>query len=323
MGTVSQFQVINQLRLPLIILVTYAHSYNEVAEGYSLLESGWDTYQVLKLVVSQTLVKAAMPMFFFISGYLFFVNVEKWDWQTYQQKIKRRIKTLLIPYIIWNLLMAVKLRTFSPSIFWEPANMPLWFLRDLIVVSLLTPIIYIGVRKLGWWFLMLLLPVYATGIWAIQPGPTPYAVCFFIFGAFMGIRKMNIIETFAKRETLWYLLSAALGLSMVLTYPTPIFPVLMLCFRLVSIAAVFCLANRILTGTSIRIPQVACDSSYFIFLAHYVFFLSIIDTSFFSLFGTSTWSLCTHFLLCPLLKVTIFVIIYYLYRRIEKRVNIW
>ncbi len=31
MGTVSQFQVINQLRLPLIILVTYAHSYNEVA----------------------------------------------------------------------------------------------------------------------------------------------------------------------------------------------------------------------------------------------------------------------------------------------------
>jgi hypothetical protein len=201
--------------------------------------------------------------------------------------------------------------------------MPLWFLRDLIVVSLLTPIIYIGVRKLGWWFLMLLLPVYATGIWAIQPGPTPYAVCFFTFGAFMGIRKMNIIETFAKGETLWYLLSAALGLSMVLTYPTPIFPVLMLCFRLVSIAAVVCLADRILTATSIRIPQVACDSSYFIFLAHYVFFLSIIDTSFFSLFGTSTWSLCAHFLLCPLLKVTIFVIIYYLYRRIEKRVNIW
>ena len=145
MGTVSQSQVINQLRLPLIILVTYAHSYNEVAEGYSLLESGWDTYQVLKLVVSQTLVKAAMPMFFFISGYLFFVNVEKWNWQTYQQKIKRRIKTLLIPYIIWNLLMAVMLRPFSPSIFCEPANMPLWFLRDLIVVSLLTPIyIYRG-----------------------------------------------------------------------------------------------------------------------------------------------------------------------------------
>ena len=110
-----------------------------------MLGSGWDTYQVLKLVVSQTLVKAAMPMFFFISGYLFFGNVEKWNWQTYQQKIKRRGKTLLIPYIIWNLLMAVMLRPFSPSIFCEPANMPLWFLRDLIVVSLLTPIyIYRG-----------------------------------------------------------------------------------------------------------------------------------------------------------------------------------
>jgi len=310
-----QFDIINQLRLPLIVLVTYAHSYNEVAEGYSVLGSGWDSYEVLKLVMSQTLVKVAMPMFFFISGYLFFANVEKWDKRTYLEKIKRRIKSLLIPYILWNLLMAVKLKAFSISIFWEPANMPLWFLRDLIVVSMLTPIIYIGVKKLGWWILVLLLPLYATGIWAIQPGPTPYALCFFTLGALMGIKKMNIIETFAKKESLWYLLFLTFGLTMVLTYPTVVFPVLMLCFRVVSIAAIFCLANRICSSTTKRIPQVVCDSSYFIFLAHYVFFLSFIDSAFFSLFGTSTWSLCGHYLLCPLLKAAIFVIVYCLYRR--------
>lgn len=311
----NQYDIIRQLRLPLIVLVTYAHSYNEMTDGYSVLGSGWDMYEVLKLVVSQTLVKAAMPMFFFISGYLFFDNVEKWDWQTYLQKMKRRIKTLLIPYLVWNLLMAVKLRAFSFSIFWEPANMPLWFLRDLIVVSMFTPIIYIGVRKLGWWILLLLLPVYATGIWVIQPGPTPYAVCFFTLGALMSIKKMNIIETFSKKEPLWYLLFTSFGLSMVLTYPTSAFPVLMLCFRLVSIAAVFCFANRILSCTTKRIPQVVCNSSYFIFLAHYVFFLSFIDSAFFSLFGTSTWSLCVHYLLCPLLKAAIFVIVYCLYQR--------
>ncbi len=62
--SVSQYDVINALRLPLIVLVTYGHSYGGVKEGYSILGSGWDSYEVLKIVMSQTLVKMAMPTFF-------------------------------------------------------------------------------------------------------------------------------------------------------------------------------------------------------------------------------------------------------------------
>ena len=308
--------IFSQIRLPLIVLVTFAHSYGGVTEEYNILASGWDTYEVLKIVLSQTLVKAAMPTFFVMSGYLFFANATRWNAQTYWQKIKRRIKSLLIPYIIWNLLMAVKLKAFSLSILWEPANMPLWFLRDLIIVSLLTPIIYIGVKKLGYWLFVILLPVYLTGIWAIQPGPNPYAICFFSLGAFLSIRKMDIIDTCRRFEIPAYLLSAAFGLAMILTYNTYALPALMLCFRLVSVVAVFCLANRILSNTDKRIPKTACDASYFIYLAHYVFFFSFIDTTFFTIFGTSTTSLCIHYLLCPLLKVVILIGIYYLYRHI-------
>lgn len=314
--TISQYDVISALRLPLIVLVTYAHSYGGVTEGYSLLGSEWDSYEVLKIVVSQTLVKVAMPMFFVMSGYLFFANVEQFNKEIYWQKIWRRIKTLLIPYIIWNLLMAVKLKTFDLSIFWEPANMPLWFLRDLIVVSLATPIVYIGVRKLGYWIFTLLLPVYLTGIWAIQPGPNPYAICFFTLGSFLSIRKMSLIDTCKRFEMPAYFLSATFGLAMILTYHTHIFPPLMLCFRVVSVVAVFCLAYQILSRTTMRIPKTASDASYFIYLSHYVFFFSFIDTVFFSLFGMSTPSLCMHYLLCPLLKVTILVAFYYLYRKV-------
>lgn len=312
----SQYDVINQLRLPLIILVTFAHSYGGVSEEYDIMTSGWDTYEVLKIVVSQTLVKVAMPTFFVMSGYLFFANVTQWNTWIYLQKIKRRIKTLLIPYLIWNLLMAVKLHTFNLSIFWEPANMPLWFLRDLMAVSLLTPIIYIGVKKLGWWIFVILLPIYVTGIWEIQPGQNPYAICYFTLGAFLSIRKMNLIDTFRRFEILAYLLTAALGLAIILTYHTHVHMPIEICFRLVGVATVFYLANRIMRKTSKRFPQIACDASYFIYLAHYVFFFSFIDTIFFAIFGTSTASLCFHFLLCPLLKVAIFISIYYLYRRI-------
>ena len=71
-----QYDVMKRVRLPLIILVTYAHSYGAIQKGYSLLTSGWDTYEVLKLLVSQTLVKVAVPAFFVMSGYLFFSNIE-------------------------------------------------------------------------------------------------------------------------------------------------------------------------------------------------------------------------------------------------------
>ena len=309
----SQNEIFSQIRLPLIVLVTYAHSYGGVMEGYSVLGSGWDAYEELKIVMSQTLVKMAMPMFFVMSGYLFFVNVEAFNKEIYWQKIWRRVKTLLIPYIIWNLLMALKLNGFNLSIFVEPANMPLWFLRDLMIVSLFTPIIYIGVKKLKYWVFLLLLPVYLTGIWAIQPGPNPYAICFFTLGAYLSIKKINLIEVCLRLEKTTYLLFAVLALAMILTYSTITYSLLVLCFRVVSVVVVFCLAYRILSRTTKRIPKTACDASYFIYLAHYVFFFSFIDTTFFSLFGTSTLSMCAHYLLCPLVKVAIFVAIYYIY----------
>lgn len=311
----SQSEFFSQIRLPLIVLVTYAHSYGGVMEGYSVLGSGWDSYEVLKIMVSQTLVKVAMPTFFVMSGYLFFANVEQFNKKSYWQKIRRRVRTLLIPYIIWNLLMAVKLKTFCLSIFWEPANMPLWFLRDLIIVSLLTPIIYIGVKRLGYWLIVLLLPVYLTGIWAIQPELNPYAICFFTLGAYLSIQRINLIEACVKMEKTVYLLSVLLALAMVLTYPTIAYSILMLCFRVVGVVTVFCMARRILSRTNKRISKTACDASYFIYLTHYVFFFSFIDTAFFSFFGTSTTSLCAHYLLCPLVKVAIFVAIYYIYRK--------
>lgn len=314
---ISQYDIISALRLPLIVLVTYAHSYGGVAEGYSLIGSGWDSYEVLKIVVSQTLVKVAMPTFFVMSGYLFFANVEQFNKEIYQQKLWRRIKTLLIPYIIWNLLMAAKLKMFSLSIFWTPANMPLWFLRDLMIVSLLTPIIYIGVRKLGYWLFVLLLPIYLTGIWAIQPGLNPYAICFFTLGAFLSIREMNLIDTCLKLEKSAYTLTIVLALVMILSYPSVAYSLLLLCFRVVSVMAAFCLAYRIFSRTDKRIPKTVCDASYFIFLAHYVFFFSLIDDTFFSLFGMSMPSLCIHYLLCPLLKVAIFIATYYLYRKVK------
>ena len=330
----SQFEIFRQLRFPMIVLVTFAHSYGRVEDSFALLASDWNTYGFLKLLVSQTLVKVAMPVFFIMSGYLFFANVDKWDVATYKKKILRRVKTLLIPYLIWNLLMAIKLKTFSMSMLWSywnpagtqidwfgheqlmtaPANMPLWFLRDLMVVSLLTPIIYILVRKFGYWLMAVLTVLYLSGVCAFIPGLSAYAVFFFTLGAFFSIRRTDLIEIFKRFEWPAYGLSVIFAISMLLTYHTSVFSSLMLCFRITGSIAVFCLASRILSTTSRRLPSLVCNSTYFIYLAHYVFFFSFIDTAFFALFGTSTISLSIHYLLCPLLKVAILVCVYLVYK---------
>ena len=348
-NNISNYEVIRQLRLPMIVLVTFAHSYGRVEEGFSLLASDWNTYEFLKLLVSQTLVKVAMPVFFIMSGYLFFTaNQVVWSFDSeqnhglvplirlYKGKMIRRVKTLLVPYLIWNLLMAIKLKTFSWSMFWvywqsagrqidwfgqeqlmtAPANMPLWFLRDLMVVSLLTPIIYILVRKFCYWFIGLLTILYLSGVYAFIPGLSAYAIYFFTLGAFLSIRRMNLIEFFLRFEWPAYGLSVLFAVTMILTYNTPVFSYLMLCFRLTGAVAVFCLATRILASTTRRLPMVVCESAYFIYLAHYVFFFSFIDTVFFAFMGTSILALSLHYLIVPLLKAAILTTIYIIYKKL-------
>lgn len=331
---ITQYDIIRQLRFPMIALVTFAHSYGHVAEGFNLLTSDWNTYEFLKLLVSQTLVKVAVPVFFIVSGYLFFSNVKEWTFCVYRQKMLRRAKTLLIPYLIWNLLMVLKLKNFSWSFFWNynyeagrqidwfgiehylvaPANMPLWFLRDLMVVSLLTPIIYIGVRRLGYWMIAVLTIIYLSGVSPFIPGLSAYAVYFFTLGSFLGVRKLNLIETAMCVEIPAYYLSIILVISMLFTYHTVLFSSLMLAFRISGAIAVFSLSSHFVTKVSSPI----FNSAYFIYLAHYVFFLFFIDKAFFALFGTSEPGLCLHYLFSPLIKVTIFVGIYYIYTIIRK-----
>ena len=338
-NSTSQYDVIRRLRFPMIVLVTYAHSYGHVADDFNLLTSNWNTYEFLKQLISQTLVKVAVPVFFIISGYLFFANVKDWNVSVYKAKMQRRVKTLLAPYLIWNLLMAIKLKTFSWSMFWvywkpagiqtdwlgndqlmtAPVNMPLWFLRDLIIVSLFTPIIYIGIRRFGNWLLGILTICYLSGICAFIPGLSAYAIYFFTLGAFLSIRKVDLVGAMKRVEVPAYILSVIFGLAMLFTYHTPIFSSLMLCFRMTGAVSVFSIASRCLSSTSFRVPLLVSDSAFFIYLAHFVFFFSFIDEAFFAFMGNSTLSLSFHYLLCPLVKVAILVTIYTTYRWVKSK----
>jgi surface polysaccharide O-acyltransferase-like enzyme len=58
---------------------------------------------VLSVFWQQVITPVAVPLFFIISGALFYRNYES-DMKSYISKMKTRIRSLFVPYICWNVL---------------------------------------------------------------------------------------------------------------------------------------------------------------------------------------------------------------------------
>ncbi len=107
-------KLISSLRLPLAVMVVAIHAYISLA-GWSYYELqnqclGSNVAQFFMISLSHVLCHIAVPIFFLISGFLFFTNFGI-DGQTtldyFKKKLLKRIKTIFIPYILWIFLYVV------------------------------------------------------------------------------------------------------------------------------------------------------------------------------------------------------------------------
>lgn len=164
---VSIFDTISFLRFPLIVLVVFIHA--NVSESY---EINGLTSSIEKFFASY-LTAGAVPTFFFISGFLFCRTGLTID--SYKNKLRRRVHSLLIPYLIWSsiafAILSIKYLPCFSSLFdnlhknpydWylffmsyidrpvpegsvtnhTPLLFPLWYVRDLMILVLITPLLY-------------------------------------------------------------------------------------------------------------------------------------------------------------------------------------
>lgn len=73
-----QSKVISFLRFPLIVAVVFIHSqpHEVIIGGISLVDSNnLNTYTYVNFLISGVIARVAVPLFFFISGFLFFKGV--------------------------------------------------------------------------------------------------------------------------------------------------------------------------------------------------------------------------------------------------------
>ncbi|MDR3128893.1 MAG: acyltransferase [Tannerellaceae bacterium] len=219
-----QSQVIDLLRFPLIIGVVFIHNASPTlyVQGVEFGSSGsLPIHHVCSQLFSEILGRVAVPLFFLISGFLFFLNVD-FNKQTYVKKLRARAKTLLIPYLFWNglsILFYFVIR-YVPSLdffvnqthrfeftshyllqtLWGVADGttmpivgPLWFIRDLMVVIVLTPFIYTYVKRLRVYGILLLSVLWVFGWWFSLLGMSMTAIFFFALGAWISISRRNLV----------------------------------------------------------------------------------------------------------------------------------
>lgn len=221
-----QSELIEAMRFPLIVLVVFIHVLPEILVPIKMNGSEMNIYHIISESVSHVIGRIAVPCFFLFSGYFFFHKSVKWNLDFYHSQLQKRCRTLIAPYFLWNGLMIIaiyaKNSIFSLlsweikedgifdiqpqslyELFWKgPVNFPLWYLRDLICMSLLAPLFYYLFRCLGKYGIFILIVLYLT-TWEIHfPGLSMTAFMFFGLGAYLGIYKNNILELCLKYKVM-------------------------------------------------------------------------------------------------------------------------
>lgn len=246
-----QYNVFDIMRFPLAILVIYIHCTIGLPEKpittncLSFLTS-WDI--LFRIYISKIISSACVPTFFMISGYLFYHKQENFSPFVFFNKLKRRLRTIVIPYFIWIMLYAIitilliirqssytdfidwyKLATNyfiengSLRIFWDcniienhqnnipigciqdnsaPLLFTLWYIRDLIIVILISPILYEVLKYFKIHFIFLLGIAYIFNLWPYIHGVSIVSIFFFTLGIYLSSNNnlMDcIINRYAKR----------------------------------------------------------------------------------------------------------------------------
>ena len=214
---------LNLLRFPLIVGVVFIHAYGtDVSfsnESIGVAQCSWFSNFIRELV-SQGFARIAVPLFFLMSGYLFFLEFQ-WSQDEYKKKLLSRVNTLLIPFIFWNFFMLLLLYVaqslpatqnyFSGKnapissfglydyfntllgIDRSPISYQFWFIRDLMIMVLLVPIVQLIFKTIPAIFLGIISVLWFFQLWPIYI-PSSEAFLFFYIGAFLAVSKQSLFK---------------------------------------------------------------------------------------------------------------------------------
>lgn len=222
-------QRLTLLRFPLIVGVVFIHAAN--GTGLALSDTARAARPV-ESAISFGFAAVSVPLFFLVSGFLFFQSTvavdgpAPLDARTYVRKLKARARTLLVPYLFWNLVLAGVylgasrvpalggLTSGAQTSFvsegpggWlsavlgigrAPVVYQLWFIRNLMIAVLLVPLLEGLFRAVGMRASLAIGVLFLGVPWALHSWPVdiPNAVSLFFFflGAWVGRFRLPLFR---------------------------------------------------------------------------------------------------------------------------------
>lgn len=290
---------IDIIRFPLSLLVILAHC-GIFYHGPKTFNTSF--YDIVVISLSLGVCYITVPAFFFISGYLFFYNQDKWKWSVWMSKIKRRIKTLVIPYFIWNLFafLAISVlamcfnddsRVSIGDIFWKkngilmfwstgngqgPINFPLWFIRDLFIVCLMTPLLWIFLKnRIATICLFLILLV----LYFLSPESfsrlSMTSVLFFSFGALFSVRGVENLSISKNQIKFVFSIALIVLILMIISFGTSKYLLFRKVFGIFGLLPIFLLIGKLPHKISKKFKEFS-EACLFIYAIHTVLIRDVV-----------------------------------------------
>ena len=214
-------RLIQWLRFPLMVGVVFIHTDLRVVRPDL---NGLPLFSETMGLFVDFVCGAAVPLFFFISGYLFQMGYAR---RTYVQHLRHRLRTLILPYVLWivlciaivaacqmlvpgfRLLLHKAIAECSATdflwMFWDvsratgintdqhgPLVGQFWFLQCLMVLTLLMPLLRWLVRRLCVITLAVPFIVYAWGLLPHYPGIHAGALFYYTLGIAIATHRPHL-----------------------------------------------------------------------------------------------------------------------------------
>lgn len=178
--------------------------------------------------IGNGVARTAIPIFFITSGFFFF---KKFEYSSYFILLKKRFHTLVIPYFFWSFIVIcifylLQSCEYTKSFFIrrliadlsnyellkalivEPKNYPLWFLRDLIILIIISPMIYFFLKKIRHIYLLFLMflwlffyPEVNTALDLYKPN----IILFFSIGGYLALYRDELLMFKIGNKTFYIL----------------------------------------------------------------------------------------------------------------------
>lgn len=329
------------LRFPLIIGVVFGHNYQSTVHMVGPDLGASQNSFVVDFVRSfvQGAARVTVPLFFLMSGYLFFLGFS-FSKRKYLEKVKRRTRTLLVPFLFWNiatlLVFAVgesipATRGYFSNRGWPavaafglkdyvnaivgvftpyPISYQFWFIRDLMALVLLVPAIYfIITRRLALPFLLAIFTLWTVRSWPIL-WPSAEATLFFCLGAYLSSTRKDLscLDRYGLLISFFFL--SALSLNALL-YGDSGGGHIYVIVRLLGVPSIWWLTSYAVRTEKLKLWLTSLgSSSFFIYAAHEPLLTVIRKVAFKLLLPERGVAILALYFLLPICLVALLVLIH-------------